>query len=100
MPSRAGHRRWPIHTIIADVREWTPEHPYDLVHDRAVLHFLFLVDQADRDRDALTVTSATGPGGLLVLGTFAPGGPTQCSCLPVQRSSADELVALMWPDWR
>jgi len=50
-----------IHAIVADIREWTPEHSYDAVHDRAVLHFL--VDPRDRNRYAVTVTAATAPGG-------------------------------------
>lgn len=86
-----------IDTIVADVRSWVPPHRYDAVHDRAVLHFL--VEQSDRDRYAATVTSATAPGGLLVIGTFAPDGPEQCSGLPVHRSSAAELVDLMGPAW-
>ena len=87
-----------IHAIVADVREWTPEHRYDAVHDRAVLHFL--VDPHDRARYATSVKAATTPGGLLVIGTFAPDGPEQCSGLPVQRSSADDLATLMGPSWR
>lgn len=66
-----------------------PEQHYELWHDRAVFHFLILLDQQLRYRDNLL--RALKPGGHLVIGTFAPEAPSKCSGLPVQRYSPDEL---------
>ena len=68
-----------------------PKAGIDLWHDRAVFHFL--VDAADRRAYVAQVTRAVRPGGHVVLATFAPDGPGQCSGLPVQRYSAQDLHA-------
>ncbi|WP_370364925.1 trans-aconitate 2-methyltransferase [Catenulispora sp. GP43] len=78
-------------TIAADVREWRPEHRYQLWHDRAVFHFL----TAEEDRAAYrrTVDAAVEPDGWVAVGTFATDGPEQCSGLPTARYDADTLAA-------
>lgn len=35
------------------------------------------------------------PGGHVVIGTFAPDGPEQCSWLPVRRHAPEDLAALL-----
>jgi hypothetical protein len=42
---------------------------------------------------------ALRPGGSIVLGTFAPGGPTHCSGLPVARYSAPDLASELGDDF-
>lgn len=76
--------------VVADLVSWQPHLQYDLWHDRAVFHFL--VDPADRQRYVDTSACAVKPGGVLVLGTFADDGPTQCSGLPTQRYDANSLA--------
>ena len=66
-----------------------PEQHYELWHDRAVFHFLTLLEQQHKYRDNLL--RALRPGGHLVIGTFAPEAPPKCSGLPVQRYSPEEL---------
>lgn len=68
-----------------------PRHAYDVWHDRAVFHFLTAVE--DRKAYVRAVLHAVKPGGLVIVATFAEGGPTQCSGLPVMRYSADALHA-------
>lgn len=81
--------------IVSDVLCWQPPRTYDVWHDRAVFHFLTAsADQAayvDRAAQALT------PGGLVVLATFGPDGPTSCSGLPTARFSSDDIAALLAP---
>ena len=80
----------PVSFVVANLLSWQPQRRYDLWHDRAVFHFL--VDDADRQRYIDTSARAVKPGGVLVLGTFADDGPTQCSGLPTRRYDADGLA--------
>jgi len=68
-----------------------PQHAYDVWHDRAVFHFLTSAE--DRKAYVRAVLRAVKPGGHAIVATFAEGGPTQCSGLPVVRYSADALHA-------
>ena len=63
---------------------------WDLWHDRAVFHFLTNSD--DRDAYLRVLSHALISGGGLVVGTFAPDGPDQCSGLPTARYDAASLV--------
>ncbi len=92
-----GEHRDALTVIVADLLGWTPARVYSSWHDRAVFHFL--VEQADRDRYLAIARRAVAPGGALVLGTFAPDGPTSCSGLPTARYDATGLAALFAPDF-
>jgi SAM-dependent methyltransferase len=72
-----------------------PAAGFDLWHDRAVLHFL--TDPLQRANYVAQALRCVRPGGVLVVATFAPDGPSQCSQLPVMRYSADELARLFEP---
>jgi SAM-dependent methyltransferase len=72
-----------------------PESGFDLWHDRAVLHFL--TDPAQRAAYVAQANRCVRPGGHLIVATFAPDGPQQCSQLDVKRYSAAELAALLAP---
>lgn len=74
---------------VADVRTWQPNEQVDTWHDRAVFHFL--VDDDDQQAYAESVRRAVRIGGHLVIATFAPDGPEQCSGLPVVRHDAATL---------
>jgi SAM-dependent methyltransferase len=62
---------------------------YEVWHDRAVFHFL----ASDEERMAYVaqVASAVRSGGHVIVSTFGPEGPTQCSGLDVVRYDADSL---------
>ena len=89
MGAAASRVQW----IVADVLDWEPARRYALWHDRAMLHFF--VDDADRRRYADAARRAVQPGGHAVIATFAPDGPTECSGLPVRRSSAQDIAQLL-----
>jgi SAM-dependent methyltransferase len=84
--------------IEADVRFHDFARLFDLWHDRAVFHFM--VDPADRNRYLAALARTLRPGGHLILATFGPNGPTQCSGLPVARYGSDELLTVLGEDFR
>jgi len=83
--------------IEADIRTHDFGRCYDLWHDRAVFHFM--VDAADRKRYLDVLRKTLKPGGHLVLATFGPQGPTQCSGLPVERYGADDVQQILDGDF-
>jgi 2-polyprenyl-3-methyl-5-hydroxy-6-metoxy-1,4-benzoquinol methylase len=64
-------------------------HQYDVWHDRAVFHFL--TESKERAAYVRQVAQAVKPGGHVIVATFGPEGPTQCSGLNVVRYDADAL---------
>ena len=84
---RAGERvRW----ICADVTQADlPAQSFDVWHDRAVFHFL--IEPAHRIAYVQLAARAVKPGGHVIVSTFGPEGPTQCSGLGVERYDADAL---------
>lgn len=62
---------------------------FDLWHDRAVFHFL--TDQAARSAYVDLVRRSVKPGGYVLMATFGPNGPLQCSGLDVVRYDDQSL---------
>lgn len=79
--------------ICEDVLTWRPHRGFGLWHDRAVFHFL--TEPSDRDAYVATLARATQPAAAVIIATFAPRGPDNCSGMPVCRYSADELSAFL-----
>ena len=88
--TRLGDRAKLVEWIEADVLYYTPNHEWDVWHDRAVFHFL--TESSDRALYVQTVAKTLSPSGLMVISTFGPEGPTRCSGLDVMRHSADSLL--------
>lgn len=78
--------------VVGDLLGWEPTATYDVWHDRAVFHFL--TDPAAQEAYVDLAAGAVGPDGVVVLGTFAPDGPTACSGLPTARHDAGSLADL------
>jgi SAM-dependent methyltransferase len=90
--TRLGNRANAVKWLIGDITTMAlPEHAYDFWHDRAVFHFLR--DEAERQGYVAAVRHALKPGGHIVVATFGPHGPEQCSGLDVMRYSPDQLHA-------
>lgn len=66
-----------------------PDQRYDIWHDRAVFHFL--TNPVDRAAYVRQVMKSVKPGGHVIVATFSPDGPEQCSGLPVARYAPGEL---------
>lgn len=87
---RLGTKGASVHWMVADITQAVFEpQSFDIWHDRAVFHFL----TTDEDRKAYIkqVLQALKPGGHVIMATFGPKGPTQCSGLPVMRYAPEEL---------
>lgn len=67
-------------------------HHYELWHDRAVFHFL--TDPVQREKYIAQVCHAVKPNGHVIIATFAPDGPEQCSGLTTARYDATSLYSL------
>lgn len=90
--ARLGTRAAAVNWIAADITEAVlPEAAYDVWHDRAVFHFL--TKATDRARYVEQVLRAVKPGGHVIVATFGPGGPLQCSGLDVMCYAPDALHA-------
>jgi len=87
-----------VHWLVQDIRDWRPSQTYGLWHDRAVFHFQ--ANHADRDAYLRALNAGTAPGSVAVFGTFAPDGPTQCSGLPVQRHSPEQIAETLGDQWQ
>lgn len=88
--ARLGQAGSPVRWLTGDVTTTPlPARHYDIWHDRAVFHFL--TEAAQRRAYVEQVMRALRPGGHVIVATFAPDGPLQCSGLPVMRYSADSL---------
>jgi trans-aconitate methyltransferase len=94
---RLGERATEVDWVVADLRTWHPARTFGIWHDRAVLHFM--VTTEDRGAYVEALRAGTAPGSLVVLATFAPDGPDQCSGLPVTRYDAAGLAALLGPEY-
>jgi SAM-dependent methyltransferase len=84
----ADRIRW----VVADVREHDFGRRFALWHDRAVFHFM--VSAADRAGYLATLERSVEPDGHVILASFGPQGPTECSGLPTARYGAEELAAV------
>lgn len=87
-----GDRADAVEWIVADVTEWHPAARYDVWHDRAAFHFL--TESAQQRAYAQAMRAALNPGGIAIIGTFAPDGPEKCSGLPVARHNAASIAAI------
>jgi 2-polyprenyl-3-methyl-5-hydroxy-6-metoxy-1,4-benzoquinol methylase len=88
--ARLGHRANDVKWLAADItRTVLPGQAYDLWHDRAVFHFL--TSAKDRAAYVRQVISSVKLGGHVIVATFGPEGPTQCSGLDVVRYDDQEL---------
>lgn len=87
---RLGRQADVVKWIEGDIRTVSlPAQAYDIWHDRAVFHFL--TDESDRQAYVNQVLRAVKPGGHVIVATFSPDGPTQCSGLPIVRYSPEAL---------
>ena len=90
--ARLGRKTASVQWMASDITEASlPFQHFSLWHDRAVFHFL--TRETDRQKYVRQVCHAVAPGGHVIVSTFAPDGPLQCSGLAVMRYSPDSLHA-------
>jgi SAM-dependent methyltransferase len=95
--ARLGPRQLLIRWIVADITTVPDLGHFDLWHDRAVFHFLTSPD--DRRQYISLAKRTIPPAGHLIISTFAPDGPDQCSGLAVQRYDPQNLAAEFVPSF-
>lgn len=95
---RLGGKAKQVSWLTADITEWLPTRKYSLWHDRAVFHFL--IDAADRTAYKQALLTALPVRGMLIMATFAIGGPEKCSGLPIVQYSADSLPTELGPQFK
>lgn len=87
-----------VEWIVGDIRSVElKEQAFDIWHDRAVFHFL--TEAEDRLAYVRQVMKAVKPGGHVIVATFAPDGPEQCSGLPVNRYAPEQLHGEFGPQF-
>jgi SAM-dependent methyltransferase len=95
LSERLGDVGSTVRFVEADARLVRFDTPIDVWHDRATFHFL--TDPDDQAAYVSRAADAVRAGGHVVLATFAPDGPEQCSGLPVQRHDLASLVEVFGP---
>lgn len=96
--ARLGKKAELVTWIVGDITSINLQtHRLELWHDRAVFHFLTLVEQQQNYRNNLV--KALKPGGHLIIGTFALEAPPKCSGLPVQRYNLEQLEYMLKGDF-
>lgn len=92
-----GKRAEIVDWIEANVLDFEAAEPYDLWHDRAVLHFF--IDPSEQERYIASVRRNLAPSGKVVIATFAPDGPPKCSGLSVERHDPSSIARLFGNDF-
>lgn len=82
-----------VEWIERDVLDFESSRPYDVWHDRAVLHFF--TDPQGEARYADSVRRNLAPGGHAVVATFARDGPDKCSGLAVTRHDTASIARVL-----
>ncbi len=88
---RLGSKASAVKWIAADITNWQAQQKYALWHDRAVFHFL--TEAEDRAAYKQALASALEDNSILIMATFAIGGPEKCSGLPIVQYDAKTLQA-------
>jgi hypothetical protein len=92
LDAQLGDRAEHVRLVCRNVIEIELDEPVALWHDRATFHFL--TDAADQCAYVATAARSVAAGGSVILATFAPDGPTQCSGLDIAQWSSDDLGQL------
>ncbi len=90
-----GKRGQAVEWVEADVLDYSVAEPFDVWHDRAVLHFF--TDIGDQRRYVASLDRNLAGGGVAIIAGFAPDGPEKCSRLPVVRRDSTSVLDLLGP---
>ena len=79
-----------VQWVSDDILQYRFPRTYEIWHDRAAFHFL--IDTGRQQRYIDRMRTSLQIGGVAIIATFAPDGPSECSGLPVQRYSEETLT--------
>ena len=89
--ARLGPNAERVHWIESDILQAElPSRHYDLWHDRALFHFF--IQEPSRAAYVETLLASLAPRGAVILATFAPDGPSECSGLPTSRYGHQDFL--------
>lgn len=86
---RLGEKGKSVKYIVADAGTFKAKEKYDFWHDRAAFHFL--TDIVQIEHYTQNICRSLNSGAYFLIGTFAEGGPKNCSGLEISQYSADDL---------
>mgnify|MGYP001198630666 CR=1 FL=1 len=92
---RLGDAAEQVEWLVADATAFKLNHPVQLWHDRAVLHFL--TEPRDRDAYIRNLKNTLAPEGTLILAAFSPKGPKKCSNLDIVQYDAQRITIELGP---
>jgi SAM-dependent methyltransferase len=88
---RLGPQGKSVKWVVGDITAVDPlQIGCEIWHDRAVFHFL--VEERDRKKYCDVLQASLRPGGFVVIATFGPNGPMQCSGLNIVRYDPNSLL--------
>ncbi len=90
---KSGQLADSIEWYVGDVTEFECCEPFDIWHDRAVLHFL--TESAAQKSYVDRLNHALKCNGYAVIATFAVGGPEKCSGLTIQQYDESRIKQLL-----
>lgn len=96
--ARLGDKSDQVTWLEGDIRDFSPDQPYDIWHDRAVFHFLTHAE--DRAAYVEVLNKALKPGGHAIIATFSENGPSRCNGLDVVRYRPADLGRALGPSMR
>lgn len=94
---RLGDMQSEVEWIEGNVVSYQSSRKFALWHDRAVFHFL--TNSSDRVEYVHTLRRVLESKGKVILGTFSPTGPAQCSGLDVMRFDEEGLSRELGSDF-
>jgi SAM-dependent methyltransferase len=95
--ARLGNRAGKVKWIVGDITRVDSLGEFDIWHDRAVFHF---ITDAEDQRRYLDLLQRTLPiHGHFVVGTFAIGGPENCSGLPIRQYDEATMEEALGPSF-
>ena len=86
---RLGEKAKKVTFIVSDSLHFQSDEKFDVWHDRAVFHFL--TEEAQRVKYVAQVMRSVKHGGYVIMSTFGPEGPEECSGLEVVRYDTEKL---------
>ena len=97
LKERLGSRASLVTFVESDVTEFQPRRRFAVWHDRAVFHFL--TKPEERQRYIATLRASLQSEGHVIIASFGPEGPLQCSGLDVMRYDPESLAAELGSDF-
>ncbi len=95
---RVGHLGENVNWIASDIRDFAPERPFNLWHDRALIHFM--TSESHKQSYLQTLDRSTTNHAKCIFAAFSYRGPEKCSGLVIEQYDQEKLSALLGPRYQ